>query len=168
METKMNAEIDESTNPHKYADALFDFCTTFEQEWMKGNIRVWSPPIGDAVAANLTQLLGDVQVVLDGVEERWEYTQTQPFHGPQNEDEWALDRFKCIVNDLLDRLRKTRWILDILLNNNEVPEQSFKKGYQTIILYSRQIDLFVEKAFPLLKKNKSYGDIDWQNEFKNL
>jgi hypothetical protein len=86
----------------------------------------------------------------------------------QNEDEWALDRLKCILHDIVDVLRRTRFIVNAILTNKEIPKEKYKEGYKTIIWHSRKIDLLVKKAFPLLKENKDYLDIDWHKEFENL
>ena len=66
----MNLEIDRQSDSHKYAKVLFDFCTTFEQEWTKGHIRTWSPPHSGNVVLNLTQLLNEVQIALESLELR--------------------------------------------------------------------------------------------------
>jgi hypothetical protein len=164
----MNSEVDDSNNHHKYVDILFNFCLTFEQEWAKGSIRDWSPPIDENVVKHLSRLQDDLQVILDKVESLFKHVHTQPMHWAQNEDEWALDRLKSILHEIVGRLRKMKVIVNLILTDEEFPEEKYKEGYEIIMWYSRQIDLLVKKAFPLLKENKSYLDIDWHKEFENL
>jgi hypothetical protein len=86
---------------------------------------------------------------------------------PKNDEYWALDHLKCILHDLLAILRPIRLYIAGILDNSW-PQEGMEAACQTIGRGIRRINIFIEKAFPPLKENKSYLDIDWNNEFKNL
>lgn len=165
----MNPEINNVNNSHQYVDVLYDFCVTFEQEWAQGSLKKWSPYTDENKVETLSRAQDDLYATLDKVVTLYKYTQNQPLYRTQAEDERTLDRLKCILHDLMERLQRIKTIFDFVLTNKELPQKTFRDGYETVKWQSRQIDALIQKAFPLLKANKDYIDvIDWHEEFESL
>lgn len=173
MSQKIIALLDDG----QYSDTLVAFCITFEQKWAEANLASWMPIAEYDVPANLQRLKSDLTIVSGFVEDTWQHIGTLESNWKRNGTLWVnlagdegkvLDLLKCILHDILDNLRKIFFLIDSTLDGT-IPEQDFlKDGYKTIIMLLRMINLFVEKAFPLLKEKKSYLHIDWHAEQENL
>ena len=164
MGIQMNTSI---TAP--YSVALHTFCLTFKKEWTKQQIVNWVQPANDLSLMGVKELEFNINFVCNYVQAMWNNVLVLPTREmPKNDDYWALEYLKCILHDLLVVLKPIKSYLAATLDSNISSEDDIRLFYQTIVRGIQRINLFVEKAFPLLKENKSYLDIDWNNEFKNL
>jgi hypothetical protein len=176
MEKNDAPEIIALLDSGQYSEALINFCTIFEHSWANANIINWMPT-KDNVPATLRQLKSDLAIVSELVESTWQHIGTLESNWKSNGTLWVtlasdegkvLDLLKCILHDILDNLRKINFLIDSTLGET-ISEQVFlKDGYKTIIMLLRMTNLFVEKAFPLLREKKSYLEIDWSTEQENL
>ncbi len=156
----------------KPPSVLVDFCNIFSETWTDEKIVGWigeekAPPASEEFISKLKQLGSSLQVLISTVDAANQYIRSFAVRPLDDFDYWALDYLKCITHDLLDRLLRIKNNLDFLLKET-FPEQERERAYRGIIRYLKEISLLVEKAFPLLKVQKNYLDIDWHSEFDKL
>ncbi len=151
---------------------LVDFCNIFTEAWTDERIVEWigdkkASTVPDVFISELKQLEGRLQILIGIVDVARQYIRSFAVRPSDDSDYWSLDYLKCITHDLLDILLRIKNNLDFLLGNAS-PEQERERAYRGIIRYLKESNLLVEKAFPLLKAQRSYLDIDWHSEFDKL
>lgn len=154
---------------------LVDFCNVFSDTWTDEKIIEWIDEEKGSLASGefvskLKQLESSLQILVSVVDAANQYIRSFTVRPSDDADYWARDYLKGITHDLLDILLRIKNNLDFLLGEtSSEPEQERERAYRGIIRYLKEGNLLVEKAFPLLKAQKSYlDDIDWHSEFDKL